>query len=728
MKKRFVKKSVGIILSFILIFSTFAISFQAYAADTKENIIIANVSRRYDAAKTIFDQINDLRSDAKISELKMDKNLMEAAMKRAAELSISYDIYALDGSEQYGENADNIVYGYCDLGFGAFMGMALGSAEKAILKSSDYKSVGVGTVIVNGKNLVCILLSCKTADEVDSSIYSQGSVTVQQKTTCLKSKLSNVKLIYSDGQEIACGSNCVVYLVVINNVDKNITAYLSSDCLKISSSNTDVLSVSNGYMKAVKPGTSSVTAYLKDDPSVFATSLLKVVGLSLEDCTINNIGEMKYTGKPIEPDVVITDSDGNRLVKGEDYILSYSNNINVGTASVKITGIGKYEGEECIKYFKIVSNGDIEYRASMEVSASEVGADEVIKLTAKNNLEDTTTMYSFDYSASGSNKWNSIQSASSNNKATLRISVPGKYILRVTATNGSGMTATSQCTVTINPSLSLGVSLDSTKVVLGNYIKITAQGSGSVAPYTYSYMIANNQDGKWINIKTNTSDTSATYKPTATGSYSLKVRCQSKTGYMCDKTFVIDVINSSLTNESSMSASSINSGESVQIFAVAKGGTAPYTYAFTVKHSTASAWTVLKDYNTTATKTWIPVKTGTYQVCAKVKDSKGTEVKKFFTLTVKAVALTNNSTISKTTINQGESVTLKAVAIGGTSPYTYAFTVKHSTASSWTSIKGYNTTATKTWTPAKTGTYQVCAKVKDSKGTEVKKFFTLTVK
>ncbi|MGN0470479.1 MAG: hypothetical protein ACI4GV_06155, partial [Acutalibacteraceae bacterium] len=111
-----------------------------------------------------------------------------------------------------------------------------------------------------------------------------------------------------------------------------------------------------------------------------------------------------------------------------------------------------------------------------------------------------------------------------------------------------------------------------------------------------------------------------------------------------------------------------------------------------------------------------------------VKDSKGTEVKKFFTLTVNEdKPLTNNSTISSTTITKGNSVTLKAIATGGTSPYQYSFTAKHSTASEWTVLKAYNSTSTKSWTPGHTGTYQVCAKVKDSKGTEVKKFFTLTV-
>ncbi|MGN0469401.1 MAG: leucine-rich repeat protein [Acutalibacteraceae bacterium] len=185
---------------------------------------------------------------------------------------------------------------------------------------------------------------------------------------------------------------------------------------------------------------------------------------------------------------------------------------------------------------------------------------------------------------------------------------------------------------------------------------------------------------------------------------------------------------SPLANNSTISATTITKGDSITLKAVATGGTSPYQYAFSVKHSTATSWTTIKSYSTTATKTWKPEKTGTYKVCAKVKDANGMEVKKFFTLTVKEVKpLVNNSTISSTTINKGDTVTLKAVATGGTAPYKYSFTARHSTSTSWTSLKGYSTTSTKTWTPEKTGTYQVCAKIIDTNGTEIKKFFTLTV-
>ncbi|SDB21749.1 Leucine rich repeat-containing protein [Butyrivibrio sp. INlla16] len=49
--------------------------------------------------------------------------------------------------------------------------------------------------------------------------------------------------------------------------------------------------------------------------------------------------EFDYTGSPITPDVTI-----EGLVKDRDYTVTYKNNIEPGTATVTITGIGSYKG------------------------------------------------------------------------------------------------------------------------------------------------------------------------------------------------------------------------------------------------------------------------------------------------------------------------------------------------------------------------------------------------
>lgn len=50
-----------------------------------------------------------------------------------------------------------------------------------------------------------------------------------------------------------------------------------------------------------------------------------------------------YTGKAITPNVTVKFGD-TVLTKSVDYTVSYSNNTNAGTATINITGIGKYEG------------------------------------------------------------------------------------------------------------------------------------------------------------------------------------------------------------------------------------------------------------------------------------------------------------------------------------------------------------------------------------------------
>ena len=67
--------------------------------------------------------------------------------------------------------------------------------------------------------------------------------------------------------------------------------------------------------------------------------------------TISDITPIKYTGTPITPSIQITDGSSN-LVLNKDYKINYSNNTNIGTASIQITGIGNYTNL-VIKEFQI---------------------------------------------------------------------------------------------------------------------------------------------------------------------------------------------------------------------------------------------------------------------------------------------------------------------------------------------------------------------------------------
>jgi len=64
---------------------------------------------------------------------------------------------------------------------------------------------------------------------------------------------------------------------------------------------------------------------------------------------ISAIEDQVYTGYAIAPDIIVT-MNGRVLNRGTDYIVNYSNNINVGTATMTVTGIGSFSGTKTINY------------------------------------------------------------------------------------------------------------------------------------------------------------------------------------------------------------------------------------------------------------------------------------------------------------------------------------------------------------------------------------------
>ena len=101
-------------------------------------------------------------------------------------------------------------------------------------------------------------------------------------------------------------------------------------------------------IKGIKVGTTDITSTYVNGNSRSDTKELEVIAVSLQDIGyVESPDNAVYTGSPITPTPVVTANfDGNvvTLDYGIDYTLSYSNNVNVGTATVTVTGIGNYSG------------------------------------------------------------------------------------------------------------------------------------------------------------------------------------------------------------------------------------------------------------------------------------------------------------------------------------------------------------------------------------------------
>ena len=107
------------------------------------------------------------------------------------------------------------------------------------------------------------------------------------------------------------------------------------------SKNEQMVSVDeNGYIIAKSIGTTSIIASLQNGR--YAECQIKVIR-DINKCTINSIPNQIYTGKEIKPEVIV--KYGDQLLKKDiDYSLAYKNNINVGTATIIISGKGNYSG------------------------------------------------------------------------------------------------------------------------------------------------------------------------------------------------------------------------------------------------------------------------------------------------------------------------------------------------------------------------------------------------
>ena len=111
--------------------------------------------------------------------------------------------------------------------------------------------------------------------------------------------------------------------------------------VKWSSNNTAVAKVStSGKVTAVAPGITKIVASCGGKKAACSVK----VKAFMSKCTVTlGATSIKYTGKEIKPSVKVMFGT-TRLVEGTDYTLAYYNNVEIGTATVKITGKGLYTG------------------------------------------------------------------------------------------------------------------------------------------------------------------------------------------------------------------------------------------------------------------------------------------------------------------------------------------------------------------------------------------------
>ncbi|MBR2176721.1 MAG: hypothetical protein IJ861_07245 [Clostridia bacterium] len=344
---------------------------------------------------------------------------------------------------------------------------------------------------------------------------------------------------------------------------------------------------------------------------------------------------------------------------------------------------------------------------------------EKVKLYSKADGYVGNISFEWYYKIKNTDSWVYLADVDSTNKI-LGLTMPsaGEYDFKVIAKDSAGNTDEKIFTLMVADELVNTSSISTAKIIAGESVLLTGSAAGGAGGYTYAYYYKKSDDKDWTKIGTEFGTASSTtFKPGTSGSYDIKITIKDSIGETAEKTFALTV-TPALTNNTTVSKTTFNVGETVTVKGAAAGGSGTYTYEFYYKRSTATSWT---KFGSAGAATFKPSSAGTFDIRVYAKDSTGASAVKNFTVTAKS-ALVNNSTVSKTSFNVGEAVTVKGAAAGGTVIYTYEFHYKRNTATSWTK---FGSVASATFKPSSAGTFNIKVTAKDSAGNSSVKEFTL---
>ena len=103
----------------------------------------------------------------------------------------------------------------------------------------------------------------------------------------------------------------------------------------------------------------------------------------MNSLTIGSIPDQIYTGNEITPPVEVRDGDA-LLENGVNYTISCRDNINAGTATVKVKGIGNYKGEKSVSFIINKASPKLTF-AELSITKNTLGESFTNPLTTKSD-------------------------------------------------------------------------------------------------------------------------------------------------------------------------------------------------------------------------------------------------------------------------------------------------------------------------------------------------------
>lgn len=369
-KEHFIwRRLLAVILAAALL--PFASLWQVQAADAVETVSI-EVKYGQTAARALAASINALREeqntgvvsggavDQKLEKLAYDYGLEQAAMWRAAEIALVYSMSS---------RPNGTAPASCYTGMGTVT-ESIGCETEALIYSrwresasdfqkmtgADYQAIGIGHVSYNGRDYWVAAYSDIARDTAERSAYNgTDQQPVEVETRLIRSRkvtgMPSATLSLNVGGSYDL-SKCAASIQVWGSYQQNEDCPLAG-AISVVSQNTAVVSCNGTSLYA--QGVGSTTVNVTCGGLVASPFTVEVTKPSISSATIDAIADQMYTGYALRPTVRVR-VGSTVLTENIDYTVRYEQNVNVGTAFVTVTGIGKYEGTGSKSaYFRIIA-------------------------------------------------------------------------------------------------------------------------------------------------------------------------------------------------------------------------------------------------------------------------------------------------------------------------------------------------------------------------------------
>ena len=256
----------------------------------------------YEMAYEVLELTNAERAKVGLNPLTMDKDLLDAAMLRAAESAVYFDHTRPNGKEwrsvsnkMYGEN---IAVNYTNAAAAVNQWMNSTSGHKEAMLSSSYYSIGVGVFYQDG---YIFYVQCFGFNDI-TTVSKPANVEKTIDIEVLKSSLNEASISFDSSNYSVKANNTKKANVKMTNWDwASASVKLDPSNFTYSVDSTAIVTVSDGVITPVSNGTTTLTAKLNVIPtkkvtaSVTASGFVESVSLDKSMMTLDTNGTKTAT-------------------------------------------------------------------------------------------------------------------------------------------------------------------------------------------------------------------------------------------------------------------------------------------------------------------------------------------------------------------------------------------------------------------------------------------------